>query len=64
MCVIGSNVVEMLVLGEERDILLVDLKKSLIGNTVNSTPLFLREHLVFMELARQYAIIQILIEYL
>ncbi|KAF4086779.1 hypothetical protein AMELA_G00088320 [Ameiurus melas] len=47
--VIGSSVLEMQVLGEERDTLLVDLKKA------SNTPLSLREHLVFMELARFYS---------
>lgn len=46
--VIGSSVVEMQVFGEERDTLLVDLKKVSMN-----TSLSLREHLVFMELARQ-----------
>lgn len=46
--VIGSSVVDMQVLGEERDTLLVDLKKVSMN-----TSLSLREHLVFMELARQ-----------
>ncbi|XP_062861401.1 RING finger protein 17 isoform X2 [Trichomycterus rosablanca] len=54
-CIMGSNVVEMLVLGEEKDTLLVDLKKALMDNTINDTPLSLREHLVFMELARFYS---------
>ncbi|TSO88057.1 UDP-glucose:glycoprotein glucosyltransferase 2 [Bagarius yarrelli] len=48
--VIGSSLVEMQVLGEERDTLLVDLKKVSI-----SLSLSLREHLVFMELARFYS---------
>ncbi|XP_017324761.1 RING finger protein 17 isoform X1 [Ictalurus punctatus] len=48
--VIGSSVLEMQVLGEERDTLLVDLKKVSMN-----TSLSLREHLVFMELARFYS---------
>lgn len=44
--VVGSSVVEMQVIGEDGDALLVDLKKEY-------TSLSLREHLVFMELARQ-----------
>ncbi|XP_053090427.1 RING finger protein 17 isoform X2 [Pangasianodon hypophthalmus] len=48
--VIGSSVVEMQVLGEERDTLLVDLKKVSMN-----TSLSLREHLVYMELARFYS---------
>lgn len=41
---LGSEAVEMQVFGEDGDVLLVDLKK---------TPMVsLREHLVFMELAR------------
>ncbi|KAK3543926.1 hypothetical protein QTP70_031835 [Hemibagrus guttatus] len=47
-CVIGSSAVEMQVLGEERDTLLVDLKKVSMNSSLS-----LREHLVFMELARQ-----------
>ncbi|KAM9486561.1 RING finger protein 17 isoform 2-T2 [Clarias gariepinus] len=43
--VIGSNIVEMQVLGEERDSLLVDLRKASLS---------LREHLVHMDLARFY----------
>lgn len=46
--VIGSSAVEMQALGEERDTLLVDLKKVSMNSSLS-----LREHLVFMELARQ-----------
>ncbi|KAI5628523.1 RING finger protein 17, partial [Silurus asotus] len=46
--VIDSSVVKMQVLGEERDTLLVDLKKISMNTTLS-----LSEHLVFMELARQ-----------
>uniref|UniRef100_A0A3B4DBK2 Ring finger protein 17 n=1 Tax=Pygocentrus nattereri TaxID=42514 RepID=A0A3B4DBK2_PYGNA len=49
--VIGSSAVEMQVFGEDRDTLLVDLKKP----SVDDTLLSLREHLVFMELARFYS---------
>ncbi|XP_036430958.1 RING finger protein 17 [Colossoma macropomum] len=49
--VIGSSAVEMQVFGEDRDTLLVDLKKA----SVDDTLLSLREHLVFMELARFYS---------
>lgn len=45
---IGSSAVEMQVFSNERDTLLVDLKKVSMN-----TSLSLREHLVFMELARQ-----------
>ncbi|XP_066515658.1 RING finger protein 17-like isoform X2 [Hoplias malabaricus] len=48
---IGLNAVEMQVFGEDRDTLLVDLKKA----SVDGTQLSLREHLVFMELARFYS---------
>ncbi|KAG7331453.1 hypothetical protein KOW79_005422 [Hemibagrus wyckioides] len=47
--VIGSGAVEMQVFSNERDTLLVDLKKVSMN-----TSLSLREHLVFMELARFY----------
>ncbi|KAI4883302.1 hypothetical protein NFI96_024399 [Prochilodus magdalenae] len=49
--VIGSSAVEMQVFGEDRDTLLIDLKKA----SVDDTLLSLREHLVFMELARFYS---------
>ncbi|XP_035378869.1 RING finger protein 17 [Electrophorus electricus] len=52
--VIGSNAVEMQVFDQDGDTLLVDLKKVSTDNTKN-TPLSLREHLVFMELARFYS---------
>uniref|UniRef100_W5KUQ3 Ring finger protein 17 n=1 Tax=Astyanax mexicanus TaxID=7994 RepID=W5KUQ3_ASTMX len=45
--VIGSGAVEMQVFSEDRDTLLVDLKKA----SVDDILLSLREHLVFMELA-------------
>ncbi|KAF7709854.1 hypothetical protein HF521_016704 [Silurus meridionalis] len=48
--VIDSSVVKMQVLGEERDTLLVDLKKISMNTTLS-----LSEHLVFMELARFYS---------
>ncbi|KAK2850477.1 hypothetical protein Q7C36_009260 [Tachysurus vachellii] len=48
--VVGSSAVEMQVLGEERDALLVDLKKVSMNSSFS-----LREHLVFMELARFYS---------
>ncbi|KAG9271211.1 RING finger protein 17 [Astyanax mexicanus] len=49
--VIGSGAVEMQVFSEDRDTLLVDLKKA----SVDDILLSLREHLVFMELARFYS---------
>ncbi|XP_072541367.1 RING finger protein 17 [Salminus brasiliensis] len=49
--VIGSSAVEMHVFREDQDTLLVDLKKA----SVDDTLLSLREHLVFMELARFYS---------
>ncbi|XP_076857432.1 RING finger protein 17 isoform X2 [Brachyhypopomus gauderio] len=53
--IIGSNAVEMQVLGEDGDTLLVDLKTPSMESTMNNTTFSLREHLVFMELARFYS---------
>uniref|UniRef100_A0A8C9SN89 Ring finger protein 17 n=1 Tax=Scleropages formosus TaxID=113540 RepID=A0A8C9SN89_SCLFO len=50
--VVGTKVVEMQVFGEESDVLLVDLKKAPMDESLCDMPVSLREYLVFMELAR------------
>ncbi|KAJ8407108.1 hypothetical protein AAFF_G00287840 [Aldrovandia affinis] len=52
--VVGSKAVEMLVFGEDRDALLVDLKNAPMDRSVSDMPLSLRDYLVFLELAKFY----------
>ncbi|KAK6309769.1 hypothetical protein J4Q44_G00196500 [Coregonus suidteri] len=53
--VVGSASVEMQVFGQERDALLVDLKKAPMDSGSSNMPMSLREYLVFLELARFYS---------
>ncbi|XP_035264204.1 RING finger protein 17 isoform X1 [Anguilla anguilla] len=53
--VVGSKAVEMLVFGEERDALLVDLKNAPMDRSASDMPLSLRDYLVFLELAMFYS---------
>ncbi|XP_056144863.1 RING finger protein 17 [Lampris incognitus] len=52
--VIGSSAVEMQVLGQEKDYLLVDLKKALM-DCASNMPVSIREYLVLIEVARFYS---------
>lgn len=50
--VLRNETAEMQVFGEDGDALLVDLKKTSMADLKKTSTVSLREHLVFMELAR------------
>ncbi|XP_027878178.1 RING finger protein 17 isoform X1 [Xiphophorus couchianus] len=53
-CVVGSAAVEMRPLGQDRDSLLVDLRKAPLEQSTD-VPISVREYLVFIEVARFYS---------
>ncbi|KAM4731883.1 RING finger protein 17 [Anableps anableps] len=53
-CVVGSAAVEMRPLGQDRDSLLVDLRKAPMEQSTD-VPISVREYLVFIEVARFYS---------
>ncbi|XP_069747424.1 RING finger protein 17 [Narcine bancroftii] len=50
--IVDNKAVQMIVLGKDRDKLLVDLKKPSMDKIANDVPVSLRDALVFLELAR------------
>lgn len=50
--VVGTKAVPMQVLGQDNGTLLVDLKNAPMDKSATNMPVSLREHLVFLDLAR------------